>query len=158
MSPGHTVFSGEQQCREQGSGTKEATGATVESQRPGNTMGTSEKFRSGDVRLGPIGTKPRDHTYGSLQDGVSRTVDNCVHPCSSSFSCLRITCYFAGNVYAVLLELGHVKGQGRAVLRTVIAMCHQDHQLIIKYLGAQESWMLSLSVPFAFSQSVTKVD
>jgi len=52
VSPGHTVFFREKQCKEQGSGTKEATGAAVESQCPGNRMGTSEKFHPGDVTLG----------------------------------------------------------------------------------------------------------
>lgn len=79
MSPGHIVFFGEKQCREQ----KKATGATVESQCPGNRMDTSEKSHSGGVTRGLSQCKAEGVYLRSLQDCVSRNVDNRAHPCSS---------------------------------------------------------------------------
>lgn len=145
-----TQFSfGRNKKQKTGSEAEEATGVATweDSQCPGSRR-TAERFLSGDVTLGPsqyktwgtylwepLGLCFWDHRQFCARGPIlaltcASFLRFCSAACTSPVTLLKV-------IFAALLKL-YVYGQGRAVLSTVIALCHQGRQLI-KCLWAQES-------------------
>lgn len=125
-----------------GSEAEEATGVATweDSQCPGSRR-TAERFRSGDVTLGPsqyktwgtylwepLGLCFWDHRQFCARGPIlvltcASLLRFCSAACTSPVTLLKM-------IFAALLKL-YVYGHGRAVLSTVIALCHQGRQLIV---------------------------